>query len=47
MALPGFNIKSSVPTIQSKLIEEIIDYLNSKAGTKYKYDAKKDRKSVV
>ena len=46
MALPGFNIKSSVPTIQSKLIEEIIDYLNTRAGTKYKYDAKNTVKYI-
>ena len=30
MALPGFNVKK-VPTVQNKLIEEIVDYLNTRA----------------
>nr|DAU12450.1 MAG TPA: hypothetical protein [Caudoviricetes sp.] len=45
MALPGFNVKK-VPTVQNKLIEEIVDYLNTRAGTKYKHDAKNTVKYI-
>ena len=43
MALPGFeNTKQgkTTPTVQTKIIEEIINYLNEKAGTKYKSTSK-------
>ena len=45
MALPGFNVKK-VPTVQNKIIEEIVDYLNTRAGTKYKHDAKNTVKYI-
>ena len=46
MALPGFNVKK-VPTVQNKLIEEIVDYLNKQAGTEYKYTAKNTVKYIT
>ena len=46
MALPGFNTKSSVPTILNKQIEEIVRYLNTQAGTKYKYNGKNTVKYI-
>lgn len=49
MALPGFeNTKQgkTTPTVQTKIIEEIIDYLNEKAGTKYKSTSKNTIKHI-
>ena len=49
MALPGFeNTKQgkTTPTVQTKIIEEIIDYLNEKAGTKYKSTSKDTIKHI-
>ena len=49
MALPGFdNVKKvkATPTVQTKIIEEIINYLNEKAGTKYKSTSKDTIKHI-
>lgn len=49
MALPGFeNTKQgkTIPTVQTKIIEEIINYLNEKAGTKYKSTSKDTIKHI-
>ena len=49
MALPGFeNVKQgkTTPTVQTKIIEEIINYLNEKAGTKYKSTSKDTIKHI-
>ena len=49
MALPGFeNTKQgkTTPTVQTKIIEEIINYLNEKAGTKYKSTSKDTIKHI-
>ena len=49
MVLPGFeNTKQSktTPTVQTKIIEEIINYLNEKAGTKYKSTSKDTIKHI-
>lgn len=49
MALAGFeNTKQgkTAPTVQTKIIEEIINYLNEKAGTKYKSTSKDTIKHI-
>ena len=49
MALPGFeNTKQgkTTPTVQTKIIEEIINYLNEKASTKYKSTSKDTIKHI-
>ena len=50
MALPGFeNAKQGkvTPTAQTKIIEEIINYLNEKAGTRYKSTSKDTIKHIT